>query len=112
MIKYTNEYGKECYKDVTMDSLFSADLFHEVPDMLEPEENFQYALHTNLGSITVVDRLTGFMGYVRDVETGYRDPDGRFWLASGNMDVRQSGANTIGEVIDWVKHNANTCVGV
>ena len=35
--------------------------------------------------------------------------NGDFWLASGMQDVRQSGAKTLGEAIDWVKSRANTC---
>jgi hypothetical protein len=105
MIKYTNDHGKECWKDATMDSEFSADLFYEVPDM--PDDNLQWALHTDMGSLTVLDRMTGF-GW-RDTETGYRDMDGKFWLASGGYDIRRSGAETLGSAIEWVKRNANTC---
>ncbi len=67
-------------------------------------------MHTNLGSLTVLDRKTGFIGEPRDTETGYRSPDGKFWLASGMYDVRESGVNTIQEAIDWVKERANTCI--
>ena len=73
------------------------------------ETDRQWALHTNLGSLTVLDRMTGF-GW-RDTETGYRDPDGKFWLASGMRDVRRSKAVTTQDAIDWVKRYANTCVG-
>lgn len=107
MEKYTNEYGKECYKDVSLEDTFSAGLFHEPDSQFETNE--QFALHTNLGSITVVDRLTGFSGYVRDTETGFRDMDGKFWLASGMLDVRESGESTFGGAIQWIKDNANTC---
>jgi hypothetical protein len=105
MVKYTNDYGKECWKEATMDSEFSAGMFYEVPDMLDDDQ--QWALHTDIGSLTVLDRMTGF-GY-RDIETGYRDMDGKFWLASGGYDVRRSGAETLGAAIEWVKRNANTC---
>lgn len=105
MEKYINEHNKECWKDVELESKFDASMFHEVPDQFESD--VQFALHTNLGSFTVLDRMTGF-GW-RDIETGYRDKEGKFWLASGHCDVRLSGSKTIGEAIKWIKNNANTC---
>lgn len=87
MIKAINERGFPVYSGATTDTHFDA----------------------NLGSLTVLDRMTGF-GY-RDVETGFRDKDGKFWLASGNYDVRHSGSKTLGDAIEWIKRNANTCVG-
>lgn len=105
--KYTNDYGKEAYRGVEGDTPFTDLGFHLVPNKFEC--NVQYALHTNLGSLTVLDRLTGF-GY-RDTETGYRAPDGKFWLASGGYDVRNSGVSTISEAIEWVKKYANNCRG-
>lgn len=107
MNKYTNEYDKECYSGVTPDLPFNLLEFHQV-DCFD-EGDTQVALHTNLGSLTVVDRMTGF-GW-RDIETGYRAKNGEFWLATGNCDVRESGCETIQEAIDWVKGNANTCIG-
>lgn len=105
--KYTNDYGKEVYSGVTLETPFDPDLFipaHAV------EDDHQLALHTNIGSITVLDRMTGF-GW-RDVETGYRDLEGKFWLASGDIDVRYSDCKTFGESIEWIKARANNCVGV
>ena len=87
MIKTVNEHGKAFWVECTPDSEFSADKFYEV-DMSHCEDDQQFALHTNLGSLTVLDRMTGF-GW-RDIETGYRDQDGKFWLASGGFDVRRS----------------------
>ena len=95
-------------KNLTLDSPFSKEMFSYV-DMSWTDGDTQIALHSNLGSLTVVDRLTGY-GW-RDVETGYSDPDGNFWLASGNQDVTMSNAKTIGEAIEWVKERANTCIG-
>ena len=106
MEKYIKN-NKECYKGVSLDSEFSSDLFHAPAYQFETDKSL--ALHTNLGSITVLDRMTGFGGGIRDTETGFRDMDGNFWLASGNLDVRESDAKTIGEAIAWVKENANTC---
>jgi hypothetical protein len=105
--KYTNDHGKECYRGVEESTPMAALEFCLVPDGLK--SNIQYALHTNLGSLTVLDRMTGF-GW-RDTETGFRGLDGKFWLASGGRDVRDSGAVTIGEAIEWVKKHANTCDG-
>lgn len=114
MEKYINEHKKECWKGVTEYSEFSKSLFHQVPDskiehlidFYEPD--LQFAFHSDLGSLTVLDRMTGF-GW-RDIESGYRDEDGKFWLASGNYDVRDSDAKTVGEAIEWVKQRSNTCV--
>lgn len=110
MEKYTNEHGKECYRGVDRESPFSADLFHMPEYQGEHDESF--AFHTNLGSLTVLDRLTGFSGGIRDIESGFRDPDGNFWLASGDRDVRVSGCKDVGSAIEWIKKNANNCVGV
>lgn len=62
-----------------------------------------------VGRLTVVDRMTGY-GY-RDVETGYCDLEGKFWLASGNQDVREHPDLTALEAISWVKEHANNCKG-
>lgn len=87
---------------------FSADLFSLVEEdffaVRTGDEDIQYAFHSNIGSITVVDRLTGF-GW-RDVESGFRDTNGNFWLASGRCNVMESGASTIGEAIKWIKDRA------
>lgn len=63
------------------------------------------------GYITVLSRMTGY-GY-RDVETGYRSPCGQFWLASGNMDIRDElhKLNSEDAMVDWVIKNANICKG-
>lgn len=106
MEKYINEYGKECYRYVSEDDLFDSDLFHEVQDTYS--DDLSWALHTNLGSITVLDRMTGF-GW-RDVETGFRDQLGNFWLASGRFDIRDFECKTIGCAISLIKENANTCI--
>ena len=106
--KYINKFGKECYKNVTKETKLSDLEFYEVPRY--NDEDVQYALHTNLGTLTVLDRMTGF-GW-RDVESGYRDKDDLFWLASGNRDVRDLGNPTIQEAIDFVKKNANNCKGI
>jgi hypothetical protein len=62
--------------------------------------------------ITVLDRQTGFMNGVRDIETGYRDPSGRFWLASGMFDIREFCPLDFEKAIDMIKDNANTCIGL
>jgi hypothetical protein len=107
MNKIINEYGKEFYTDVTENDEFNNNLFHEVKDQLH--DDYQLAFHSNLGSITVLDRLTGF-GW-RDIETGFRSTDNKFWLASGNYDIRKDGCKTIADAIEKIKHKANTCKG-
>ncbi len=110
MEKYTNEHGKECYKGVNSESKFSADLFH-LPEW-QPKEDDEYskAFHSDLGSLTVLSRRTGYIGSPIDVESGYRDKDGKFWLASCGYDVSSMDFKTVGEAIQYVKDNANTCV--
>jgi hypothetical protein len=109
---YTNEYGKVCYKNVKPDDDFCLFNFTKVENT---DDRQQWALHTNLGSLTVLDRQTGYIGGFMDTETGFRETKedgGRFWLASGMVDVRNSGEKTIGQAIEYVKRNANTCIGV
>jgi len=106
MEKYINEHNKECFRDVETESNFSENLFHKPEYQEDDGENF--AFHSNLGSLTVVDRMTGF-GW-RDIESGYRAIDGKFWLASGHIDVRFSKCKTVGEAIEYVKQYANTCI--
>jgi hypothetical protein len=101
-----NENNKPFYSDAVLSDEFSPNLFHDVQS--SNDENLQVALHTNIGSFTVLDRMTGF-GW-RDIETGYRAINGDFWLASGGFDVRDSSALTLREAIEWVKSKANTCI--
>lgn len=79
-------------------------------DLCGGEDTLHAASLEDGGRITVLDRMTGF-GY-RDIETGYRDPAGKFWLASGRNDIRDHENFTIEEAIDWIKLNANSCIGV
>ena len=108
MEKYTNKIGKECYKGVTLDTLMKDLEFHLVEPSKYSGGDIQFALHTNLGSLTVLDRMTGF-GF-RDVETGYRNLKGDLIIASGNCDVRCVDVKTVGEAINWIKQNAGTLV--
>jgi len=114
MEKYINDFGKECYRGVDENTRMSDLEFHLVVEGMEYSlseyGDTQHVLHTNLGTLTVLDRRTGF-GH-RDVETGFRSTDGRFWLASGNYDVMDSGSDTISDAIEWVKEHANNCIGV
>lgn len=108
MRKYINDFGKVCWHNIEPTTLFDLEMFHV--KVTNDGDDRCLVLHTNLGSITILDRLTGFSGGVRDTETGFRDQNGNFWLASGMMDVSKSSVNTIGEAIDWIKANANTCI--
>ena len=108
---YINKYGKKCYRGVNENTPLRVLEFHEVPDQIDADK--QWALHTNLGSLTVLNRMTGF-GW-RDTESGFRDEKGNFWLASTGYNVMEEFSLmslSIGEAIKWVKENANTCVGV
>jgi hypothetical protein len=110
MDKIINKWGKPYYENATEQDEFNADMFYEV-DMYSPDcGNRQWALHTSLGSLTVVARMTGYGWH--DIESGFRSPDKKFWLASGYRDVRRSsGAKTLGEAIEWVKAYADICKG-
>ena len=69
-----------------------------------------YCYIENIGRITILDRMTGF-GY-RDIETGFKDTEGKFWLASGLRDVRLLPDDTpVAQCVTWIKDNANTCIG-
>lgn len=102
--------AKVIHSGVQESDPFIADLFQTV-DMSWSDTDEQWAFHSNLGSITVLDRMTGYGGGVRDIETGYRAIDGKFWLASGNFDIRSQGCATVGEAIECIKRNANNMRG-
>lgn len=76
----------------------------------DPDSNLFGMRLGDVEKITVLDRLTGWGNGIRDVETGYTDKDGRFWLASWNFDIRKKGVKTIGEAIELIKKSANTCI--
>jgi hypothetical protein len=83
------------------------------PRFNNDEDDFYYYYIGQFGlseRITVLDRMTGF-GW-RDIETGYRDIEGKFWLASGDFDIRDYPELTITEAIAFIKKNANNCIGV
>lgn len=63
--------------------------------------------------ITVLDRETGWGYGVRDIESGYKDEEGKFWLASGNFDIRCycDKYASFKEAAELIKRNANTCRG-
>ena len=114
MEKFINEHYNEVWRGVTEYSKFDASMFHEVEMLKDPfvspyEQDRQWALHTNLGSVTVINRMTGF-GYM-DTETGYRNTEGKFWLATGNFDIREFSPSTIGEAILLIKQYSNVCRG-
>ena len=106
MDEYINEKGIKCFRGVDPDTKLADLEFQNIPDQFEDDK--QVALHTNLGTLTVLNRMTGF-GH-RDIETGYRAPDGTFWLASGMFDIRWHSDKSIAEAIKIVKENANNCI--
>jgi hypothetical protein len=99
------------WNGIKEDTKFESKYFLDV-DMELNTTDIQQACHTcALGSITVLDRLTGYGGYIRDIETGYRDLHGEFWLASGNFNIIEKGCETFGEAIALIKKNANNSIG-
>ena len=98
------------WRDVKEDSEFSENLFYDVD--MSSDEDTQKAFHSNeFGSITILDRMTGFGYGIRDVETGYRDLNGEFWLASCNFNILKQDVKTVGQAIKLIKENANNCIG-
>jgi hypothetical protein len=98
---------------------------HTLNETLDPEHFDERPIHSDCGDrcwwirfedgsqITVLDRETGFSdGYGwcrRDVETGYRSPTGKIWLASGGFDIRQIGqGGTYAQAIERIQRGANT----
>jgi len=75
-------------------------------------ENVLYTARVDIGRITVLDRLTGYGFGIRDIETGYKDNDGTFWLASGDFDIRQYQDIPVELAVEMIKNAANTCVAV
>lgn len=74
----------------------------------DPDSNLFGFRLGEIEKITVLNRMTGF-GH-RDVETGYTDKNGQFWLASGGFDIRRENFSSILEAIELIKENANTCI--
>jgi len=108
MFKQVND-GVESWTGVLLDDEFNPGDMHDSKH--NDVDNFQRVIHTNLGTITVLDRMTGYGCGAMDTETGFRDMAGNFWLATGRMDVRRAGCKTFGDAIQWIKDNANTCTG-
>lgn len=87
-------------------------------------EQTLYSYHAgHLGTISILERRTGYSGGWWDTETGFMDDYAsnrraykHFWLASGHIDIREwlenRGPMTWSECVAYVKINANTCVGV
>ena len=87
------------------------DLTWEKPNVFfDGEETLHMLKLGGVEKITVLDRLTGWGYGARDIESGYKDHDGKFWLASGNFDIRTFPKITVAEAIAKIKENANTCV--
>lgn len=72
------------------------------------EADILYAANLETGErITVLDRMTGFGNGQRDIETGYRDTNRNFCLASGMFDIREYPELEINEAIEMIKRNSN-----
>lgn len=64
----------------------------------------------SIGTISVVNRMTGFLGYGRDTETGFTDTDGAFWLVSyQHFDIREYADISIVKAIQLIKKRSNVC---
>lgn len=107
MQKQTSENGTVRWTGAKADTPFRPEDFSK-ERVIEGDQMF--GLTTDIGRLTVLNSMTGF-GW-RDIESGFIDTDGKFWLASGGNDVRKSGATTLGEAIAWIKERANANVGV
>jgi len=84
-----------------------------IKTMYNNDDDILWTHKSDYGIISILDRLTrGGKGNIRDIETGYKDTDNKFWLVSGNFDIRRYGDLSISEAIDKIKQNANTCVGI
>jgi len=65
----------------------------------------------DIGTFTVLNRLTGWCeGRYYCTETGFRDTDGKFWLAA-SFDIRNFPDDTIEEAVERIKTSANVCTG-
>lgn len=75
-------------------------------------DNTLYVARTDIGRFTVLDRETGYSFGSRDIETGYKDTEGKFWLVSGMFDIRDYPEMSVEEAIRTIKCCSNTCQGV
>jgi hypothetical protein len=75
-------------------------------------EDTLFGCNTDLGRISVLDRMTGWGNGIRGIETGYSDKNGKFWLASCGFDIREYPDLDLPQAIEKIKEYANTCVGV
>jgi len=75
------------------------------------DENRSWYLNIpSIGTISVVNRMTGFSEYGRDTETGFTDIDGAFWLVSyQHFDIREYADMPIVKAIQLIKKRSNTC---
>jgi len=64
----------------------------------------------DIGTFTVLSRLTGWCeGRYYCTETGFRDTNGKFWLAT-SFDIRNFPDDTIEEAVKRIKASANACI--
>lgn len=80
-------------------------------EFCEPD-TLWWAYVENGSRLTVLRRTTGLSFESIDVESGFRDAEGKFWLASGMCDVRLAPeVETVADAIKWVKAHSNNCKG-
>ena len=49
---------------------------------------------------------------INSIASGFKDLVGKFWLASGNFDIRRNSEMEIPEAIELIKKSANLCIGL
>lgn len=76
----------------------------------ESETISYHSIIDGIGTISILDRMTGFSFYGRDIETGFKDINGTFWLASfQRFDIRDYPDMNVIKAIHEIKKRSNTC---
>jgi len=112
-IEKYSRFGIEQYRGVTDETPFNE---LEFTLYFKDDTESAWRLWTNMGHLYVfINKITDPAdggGKIMSASTSYRFNvndiyNDNYWYASGNFDVRYSGAKTMREAIDWVKKNAN-----
>ena len=86
------------------DLVFIEDIYGDAPD-----ESYLYYCYLDKDSkrLTVLNRVTGYSDCRWEIESGYQDEKGNFFLYIG-FDIREHPESTVEEIIETIK--ANSCV--
>jgi len=87
--------------------IISAEHFEDRQILSDTNNRCWWVQLTNGSQLTVLDRMTGYGDGVRDIETGYRNKTGAFWLASGGFDIRRYEHCSYAEAIKILKRKAH-----